>query len=165
MTSRYEAIAARIASDIESGLLAPGERLPSLRNLCETAQVSLMTALAAYRRLEALQLVEALPRSRSGNIVANQLGRCATSVGANYRSACKARSRAEFISKVGVVEEEADESGFWMEVVMEGGLLKPARVRSLHAESLELVAIMAASRTTASRRARSNRQSAIGNRK
>jgi len=63
MTSRYESIALRIASDIENGLLAPGERLPSLRNLCETAQVSLMTALAAYRRLEALQLIEALPRS------------------------------------------------------------------------------------------------------
>lgn len=63
MASRYESIAARFASDIESGLLAPGERLPSLRKLCETAQVSLMTALAAYRKLEALQLVEALPRS------------------------------------------------------------------------------------------------------
>jgi DNA-binding transcriptional MocR family regulator len=63
VTARYEAIAMRIASDIESGLLAPGERLPSLRSLCATAQVSLMTALAAYRKLEALQLVEAVPRS------------------------------------------------------------------------------------------------------
>ena len=63
MTTRYESIAARLASDIQEGLLAPGERLPSLRTLCETAQVSLMTALAAYRRLESLQLIEALPRS------------------------------------------------------------------------------------------------------
>src|SRR5688572_31466717 len=100
--------------------------------------------------LRALKLTEALPRTRSGNIVANQLGRCATSVGANYRAACKARSRAEFVAKVGIVEEEADESGFWMEIVMDGGLLRPARVKSLHAESLELTAIMAASRTTAS---------------
>jgi four helix bundle protein len=115
--------------------------------------------------LRTLKLAEALPRTRSGNIVANQLGRCATSVGANYRSACKARSRAEFIAKIGVVEEEADESGFWMEIVMEGGLLKASRVKSLHVESRELVAIMAASRTTASRRGRTNnRQSAIGNR-
>ena len=115
--------------------------------------------------LRALKLVEALPRTRSGNIVANQLGRCATSVGANYRAACKARSRAEFIAKVGVVEAEADESGFWMEIVIDGGLLKPARVKALHAESLELTAIMAASRTTASSRSRSSiRQSAIGNR-
>ena len=115
--------------------------------------------------LRALKLTEALPRTRSGNIVANQLGRCATSVGANYRAACRARSRAEFVAKVGIVEEEADESGFWMEIVMDGGLLKPGRVKSLHAESLELTAIMAASRTTASRRSRiSIRQSAIGNR-
>lgn len=63
MPTRYESIAARLASDIEAGLLAPGERLPSLRKLCETAQVSLMTAVAAYRRLESLQLIEALPRS------------------------------------------------------------------------------------------------------
>jgi DNA-binding transcriptional MocR family regulator len=63
VTSRYESIANRLASDIEAGLLAPGERLPSLRTLCESAQVSLMTAVAAYRRLESLQLIEALPRS------------------------------------------------------------------------------------------------------
>ena len=113
----------------------------------------------------ALKLTEALPRTRSGNIVAGQLGRCATSVGANYRAACKARTRAEFVARVGIVEEEADERGLWMEIVMDGGLLKPARVKSLHAESLELTAIMAASRTTASRRSRiSIRQSAIGNR-
>lgn len=63
MMTRYESIATHIAGDIQSGLLAPGERLPSLRSVCEREQVSLMTALAAYRRLEALQLVEALPRS------------------------------------------------------------------------------------------------------
>lgn len=101
--------------------------------------------------LRVLALVESLPRGVSAGIVANQLGRSGTSVGANYRAACKGRSRAEFISKIGIVEEEADESAYWLELVIDLSMLKPAKVRPLLAEANELTAIMAASRITAAR--------------
>jgi four helix bundle protein len=100
--------------------------------------------------LRVLKLVDALPRTRAGRIIANQLGRCGTSVGANYRAACRGRSRADFYSKLGIVEEEVDESCYWMEIIIEGGLLKPARVKSLYAEANELLAIVVASRRTMS---------------
>ena len=63
------------------------------------------------------RLVDALPNTVKGRAIANQIMRSATSIGANYRAACRARSRAEFIAKIGVVEEEADESGFWLEML------------------------------------------------
>jgi four helix bundle protein len=78
--------------------------------------------------------------------------RSGTSVGANYRASCRARSKAEFIAKIGVVEEEADESGFWMELIVDGGLLPEKKVSDLLREASELTAIMAASRISASRR-------------
>ena len=112
--------------------------------------------------LRTMKLVEALPRSRSANAVANQLVRSGTSVASNYRAACRARSRAEFIAKIGVVEEEADESAFWLELVIEHKLMQEAMVRPLLKEADELTAIMAASRISASR---NSKQSAIGNRK
>ena len=117
--------------------------------------------------LRVLKLVDALPQRTAGaRIIANQLARAGTSVGSNYRAACKSRSRAEFIAKIGVVEEEADESEFWMELIIESSLMKRSRVEPLHGEAGELMKIMAASRTTAASRLRpaSNRQSAIGNR-
>jgi four helix bundle protein len=98
--------------------------------------------------LRVLKLVDALPTDRAGRIVGDQLGRCGTSVGANYRAACRARSRADFYSKLGIVEEEVDESSYWMEMIIEGGLLKPARVQSLYDEADELLAIVVASRRT-----------------
>lgn len=92
--------------------------------------------------------------------------RSGTSVGANYRAACRGRSTAEFVAKLGVVEEEADESAFWMELITEGELMKSDLVNALWQEANELVAIMAASRKSASRRlAPTNRKSQIGNRK
>src|SRR5258708_10850751 len=100
------------------------------------------------------RLVDALPNTAKGRTIANQIIRSATSVAANYRAACGARSRAEFIAKIGVVEEEADESCFWLELIIESGLLTEERIRPLLSEAGELVAIMAASR-----------KSAIGNRK
>src|SRR5438876_793968 len=100
--------------------------------------------------LRVMKLVDALPRSRSGNVIANQLARSGTSVAANYRAACRGRSKAEFIAKLGTVEEEADESALWMELIMEGGLLKPRRVSELHDEARQLTAIVASSRITAS---------------
>ena len=108
-----------------------------------------------------MSLVEALPKTASGRAVANQLVRSGTAVGANYRACCRSRSRSEFIAKIGVVEEEADESAFWMELIIEGNLLPAVKVEPLLREANELVAIMAASRISAGRA----KQSAIGNRK
>ena len=99
--------------------------------------------------LRILRLVRELPNRLDGRAIANQLVRCGTGVGSNYRAACKSRSRAEFVAKIGIVEEEADESAFWLELIMEDGLLKPARVQPLLDEANELTAIMAASRKTA----------------
>ena len=104
--------------------------------------------------LRVIKLVDALPRTIQGRAVANQIIRSATSVAANYRAACRAWSRAEFIAKIGVVEEEADETAFWLELIIDSALLTETRVRPLLTESGELVAIMAASR-----------KSALGNRK
>jgi len=104
--------------------------------------------------LRVMKMVDALPRTIQGRAIAKQIIRSATSVAANYRAACRARSRAEFIAKIGIVEEEADESCFWLELIIDSGLLSEARIRPLLTEAGELVAIMAASR-----------KSAIGNRK
>ena len=71
--------------------------------------------------LAVLDLIETLPRTEAGRIIANQLGRAGTLVGANYRAACRARSKAEFSSKLGNVEEEADESAYWLEMIQDRG--------------------------------------------
>jgi four helix bundle protein len=107
--------------------------------------------------LQIMTLVDALPKSKTGNVIANQLAKSGTSVGSNYRAACRGRSRAEFISKIGVVEEEADETAFWLELIMEGGLLPETKVLALHQEAMELTAIMAASIITASKGASGKR--------
>ena len=88
-----------------------------------------------------MKLVEELPKTTVGKAIGSQLVRSGTSVGANYRSACRARSKAEFISKLGIVLEEADESGFWLELIVEGSLLKTDRVTSLVTDSNELTTI------------------------
>ena len=98
--------------------------------------------------LRILNLIEALPETRSGRIVANQLGRSGTSVGANYRAACRAKSTADMIAKLSVVEEESDESAFWLEILSEGELLPAAKIEALLKEAGELTAIMVASRRT-----------------
>lgn len=100
--------------------------------------------------LRIMQLVAALPKTPQGRAIGNQLVRAGTSVGANYRAACRARSRAEFIARLGVVEEEADESAYWMEMIMEGGLMKSDLVKPLLGEANEIVAIMTSSRKTTS---------------
>jgi four helix bundle protein len=78
--------------------------------------------------------------------------RCGTSVGANYRAACQARSRAEFIAKIGIVAEEADETVFWIELLSDIGIVKRERLEPLHREAQELTRIFSASRQTAKRR-------------
>jgi four helix bundle protein len=112
-----------------------------------------------------MKLADSLPRTMSGRIVAGQLVRCGTSVGSNYRAACRARSRKDFIYKLGVVEEEADESAFWMEMIMEGGLKSARLVRPLHDEAEEIVRIVVASIRTAraSQRSIRNPKSEIRN--
>src|SRR6266705_7117381 len=99
--------------------------------------------------LRVIKLVDALPRTIQGRAVANQIIRSATSVAANYRAACRARSRAEFIAKIGVVEEEADETAFWLELIIDSNLRGKSQIRPLLTEAGELVAIMAASRKSA----------------
>lgn len=115
--------------------------------------------------LRILRLAAALPNTIEGKAIKGQLVRAGTSVGANYRAACRARSRAEFVSKIGTVEEESDESAFWLEIIIEGALLKESRVKPLLNEANELTRIMAKSRISASRALHANRQLAIGNRK
>ena len=95
--------------------------------------------------LRILKLVAALPNTVEGRAIASQLVRSGTAVAANYRASCRGRSKAEFIAKIGTVEEEADESAFWMELIIEGSLLPAAKVGPLLKEANELVAIMAAS--------------------
>jgi len=114
--------------------------------------------------LRVLKLAAALPKTIEGNTIKGQLVKSGTSVAANYRAACRGRSRAEFVAKIGVVEEEADESAFWLELIIEGAFLKENQVKSLLNEANELTRIMASSRVSASRKVRANRQLAIGNR-
>lgn len=102
--------------------------------------------------LRAMTLTDHLPGTSKGRILANQLLRSATSVAANYRAACRARSTAEFVSKLGNVLEEADESALWLELIIEGGLLKRAKVSALLAEADELSAIIFTARRTTQRK-------------
>jgi four helix bundle protein len=100
--------------------------------------------------LRSLRLVDHLPRTMSGRAIGNQLVRSATSVGANYRAACRSRSRAEFAAKLGVVAEEADESVYWLELISEGKLLPETKVEDLLKEANELTAIFTSARRTSS---------------
>lgn len=98
--------------------------------------------------LNVVRFVESLPRGRTADIMGGQLLRAGTSVAANYRSACKARSRADFVSKITIVEE-ADECQFWLEMFLETGIAEQSKVHSLLAEAKELTAIFTASGRTA----------------
>jgi four helix bundle protein len=96
-----------------------------------------------------IRLVDSLKPSRSTEVIGKQLLRCGTSVGANYRAACRGRSKAEFLAKLGIVEEEADECVFWMQLLIDAGLVKPEVIDSLMSEANELTAIVVASMKTA----------------
>ena len=99
--------------------------------------------------IDVLNFVDKLPNRRSGNIIGNQLGRSASSVAANYRAACRGRSRAEFIAKMGTVEEEADESTYWLDIIPETKNASAEEVDPLLKEARELTAIFTASNKTA----------------
>ena len=101
--------------------------------------------------LRVIKLVDSLPTTTAGRAIGNQLIRSGTSVGANYLSAFGGRSRAEFIAKLGTVKEEADESAFWLELIIDSDLLKSSLVQSLLTEANELTAIFTASVISAKR--------------
>jgi len=118
--------------------------------------------------LRIIKLSESLPKTHTAEVIGRQLLRSGTSVGANYRAACRARSHAEFIAKVGVVEEETDETLYWLELLVEGKIVPPEKLAALMAEANELLAIFTASgRTAKTQRAPNpeirNPQSAIRN--
>jgi four helix bundle protein len=99
--------------------------------------------------LRAINLVDSLPSTAVARAVGNQLLRSGTSVGANYRAACRARSRPDFISKVGIAIEEADESLYWMEILIEAGIVPKDKLSPLMQEGDALIAILTASAKTA----------------
>jgi four helix bundle protein len=107
--------------------------------------------------LRVIKLVEALPRSPAASVIGKQLLRSATSVGANYRAACRARSTADMIAKLKIVEEETDESLYWLELLVEANIVPEIRLASLMAETDEILAITVASIKTL--RKRHNRKS------
>ncbi len=109
--------------------------------------------------IRVIKLVSELPKTVEGRAIANQIVRSGTSVAANYRATCRARSRTEFVAKVGIVLEEADETLLWLELIVAAKLLARRRVESLLREADELVAIMTASRKSAL--ARTNLKSEI----
>src|SRR5260370_24706192 len=115
--------------------------------------------------LRVMRLVDA-PGTAKGRAVASQIVRSGMSVAANYRAACRGRSHAEFISKIGIAEEEADETVLWLELIVEDKLLPEKKIASLLKEANDLTAIMAASYISASRNKRdasANSKSAIRN--
>jgi len=116
--------------------------------------------------VDTIRLTGELPRTRAADVIGRQVVRSATSVAANYRSACRARSRRDFIAKMGIVEEETDETAFWLELLEECRLAPPARLAPLSQEAGELLAITVASIRTARMgrgASRANPQSAIRN--
>ena len=93
--------------------------------------------------LRVIHLVQVLPKNVTGEVIGKQLIRSVTSVAANYYSACKARSKADFLNKLGIVEEEADETQLWIELIVESGLMKASGLRNVLEEVKEITAIMA----------------------
>jgi four helix bundle protein len=101
--------------------------------------------------LRILKLVDALPKTTAGRALASQIVRSGTSVAANYRAACRAKSPADFIAKMGIVEEEADETLFWLELLEESELVTAAKLSAIQQEANELIAITVTSIKTARR--------------
>jgi four helix bundle protein len=122
-------------------LLAEG--IPLKRN---SEAMKLRTKIFALR---VLRLCRALPRTQEARILGGQLLRSSTSVAANYRAACRSRSRAEFVAKLGIVLEEADETAFWLELIQEAELFPQSKMRDLCVEPGEIVSIFVSSVRTA----------------
>jgi four helix bundle protein len=112
----------------------------------ETEQIRQRTKSLAIR---VVRLYRSLPTSKDAQVIGSQLLRSGTSVGANYRAVCRSRSRAEFVSKLGIVLEEADETVFWLELLAETGVIESNKITGLLGEARELTAIFTASQRTA----------------
>jgi four helix bundle protein len=111
--------------------------------------------LRARTKLFALRVVKlyrSLPRTADAQVMGKQLLRCRTSVAANYRASCRARSRAEFVARIGIVAEEADESGFWLEMLVDAEIVRIDLLKDLLRESKELTAIFTATQQTTRKR-------------
>jgi four helix bundle protein len=111
--------------------------------------------------LRIIRLVENLPQARTADVIGKQLVRCGTSVGANYRASCRAKSTADFISKLAIVEEEADESIYWMELLIEANIVKENLLKSLINEANQILSIIVSSIKTL--KEKRNPKSAIPN--
>ena len=114
--------------------------------------------------LRVIRLAESLPETATARVIRNQMIRCGSSVGANYRAACRARSKADFISKLGIVEEEADETVYWMELLIDADIVKRSRLSGLLEEANQILSIVISSIKTA-KGLRTSPQSAIRNQK
>jgi four helix bundle protein len=101
---------------------------------------------------QVINLCRQLPNTREGQLIGNQFFRAGTSVGANYRAACRARSKADFISKLAIVSEETDESLYWMEILAENSIMSLKLLNGLMNEARELIAIFISSLNTAKKR-------------
>jgi four helix bundle protein len=101
---------------------------------------------------QVINLCRQLPNTREGQLIGNQFFRAGTSVGANYRAACRARSKADFISKLAIVLEETDESLYWLEILAENKIVNPNLLTTLMKEARELIAIFISSLNTAKKR-------------
>ena len=99
--------------------------------------------------LRIIKLHRSLPKTEEARILGRQLLRSGTSIGANYRAACRARSRADFVSKLGIVLEEADETAYWLSLMQQAGIFREAQLQDIVRESKELVSIFVASVRTA----------------
>lgn len=102
--------------------------------------------------IEIIFLCRKLPKNREGNLIGNQIFRSGTSVASNYRAACRGRSKAEFIAKMGIVEEEADETLFWLKVIEEVEIFNRDSISSLMQECNEILSIVVSSINTARKR-------------
>ena len=103
--------------------------------------------------LRVIELVEALPKTKTAEVIGRQLLRCATSVGANYRAACRGKSTADVLAKLAIVEEEADETIYWLELLVESGTVEENRIAELLKETNEITAMVVASIKTLRARA------------
>jgi len=126
-----------------------GEQLKNIQNLNSD-----LKARTKRFAIEVIRLVETLPKTLTAGTIGRQLLRAGTSVGANYRAACRARSAADFIAKMGIVEEEADESIYWMELLSEARILSGDKIDPLKDEADELLAMTVSSIKTARRGSR-----------
>ena len=102
--------------------------------------------------LQVIELVEALPKTRTADVIGRQLLRSATSVGANYRAACRGKSAADVMAKLAIVEEEADETAYWLELLIEAAIVPQSQLADLLKETDEIVAMTVASIKTLRRR-------------